>query len=272
MLVLGASNLDIDLLPSLYEALCRIGHVERLDVVVYCRGGEVNAARRMALLFHEFTNHLSFIVPHHCESAGTVMALAGTEIVAGSLALFSPIDPLLNASDSSRESAPDALSSQDIRLFWKMSQDWFGLEERQARARSLTLLCESIFPTTLTSFYRCTLELRNIGDELLALHMSDRPEVRKKIVEALIFDFHSHGYAITRDELRNLGLPVKTHGSVEHAAWAIACEIRTFMGPESRMSLDDDWHDSVIATREGGMRRRRIRNAPASIWDAIDTK
>ncbi len=49
-LVFVASRLDIDLLPPLYEALCGIGRVARLQVVVQCRGGETNAARRIALL------------------------------------------------------------------------------------------------------------------------------------------------------------------------------------------------------------------------------
>lgn len=52
-LVLGASSMDTELLPALYETLGEIGRVERLDVVLHCRGGMVSGARRVALLLHE---------------------------------------------------------------------------------------------------------------------------------------------------------------------------------------------------------------------------
>lgn len=271
VIIFGASNLDIDMLPALYEALRRIGRVERLNVVIYCRGGAVNAARRIALLLHEFTDHLTFIVPHYCESAGTIMVLAAHEIIAGPLAIFSPIDPHLTAADA-REGGPPALSSQDIRLFWKMSQDWFGLEQREAQARALPLLCDNIFPTTLTSFYRCTLELQDISNELLALHMSQSsPQVRAKIAETLIFGFHSHTYALTRGDMSRIGLPITRNPEVENAAWDAACELRTRIGAESRESLEHDWCDAIIVTREGGMQRRRKHAVPAVTWEAFET-
>ena len=64
VLVFAASKLEIDLLPPLYDALRAIGRCERLHIVIQCRGGEVNAARRIALLLHQSTDHLTFVVPH----------------------------------------------------------------------------------------------------------------------------------------------------------------------------------------------------------------
>lgn len=270
--MLGASNLDIDLLPPLYETLRRVGHSPHLSVVIYSRGGEVHAARRIALLLHEFTDRLSFIVPHFCESAGTVMALAAREIVAGPLAIFSPIDPHLTAADAAAGSPP-ALSSQDIRLFWKMGHDWFGLEEQEARHRALSLLCDNIFPTTLTSFHRCTQELQAIGNELLALHMPESTQsLRARIVDTLLFDFHSHTYALTGDDVSRIGLPVTRNPAVDNAAWDIACAVRAHMGAESRESLEHDWHDALIVTREGASRRRRRHDAAAGVWEAFEPR
>ncbi len=266
----GAINLDSNLLPPVYETLRAIDRVERLNVVVHSRGGSVNAARRLALLFNEFTDHLTFIVPYFCESAGTVMALAAREIIAGSMASFSPIDPHLTAAEGSDASGPSALSAQDIRLFRKMSQDWFGLDQDQAQARSLSILCENIFPATLTSFYRSTLELEQIGNELLSLHMPDSMrDLRSEIVRALLFDFHSHGYALTADEMRKMGLPVLRDPAIEMAAWEAVCQVRAWIGPESRRSFDDDRYDALIGTRDGVIRHRRMDNAPAGVWEAV---
>lgn len=274
VLLFAASKLEIDLLPPLYEALRAIGHCERLNIVVQCRGGEVNAARRIALLLHRSTDHLTFVVPHFCESAGTVMALAAREIVAGPLAIFSPIDPHLSADPSGGNSggaAPSALSAQDIRQFWRMSRDWFGLEESEAKARALALLCDNIFPTTLTSFHRCALELEQIGDELLSLHMGGRPQAeRARIVQTLLYGFHSHTYALTGEELAGLGLPVAHDPVLERDAWALVRESSRYVGPESRDSLEDPGCDVLIATREGAVRRRRRPHAPTGVWEPVE--
>ena len=274
VLVFAASKLEIDLLPPLYDALRAIGRCERLHVVIQCRGGEVNAARRIALLLHQSTDHLTFVVPHFCESAGTVMALAAREIIAGPLAIFSPIDPHLSA-DASVENgggaSPSALSAQDIRQFWRMSRDWFGLEESEAKARALPLLCDNIFPTTLTSFHRCALELEQIGDELLSLHMGDRPQAeRARIVQSLLYGFHSHTYALTGDELARLGLPIVRDPALELDAWALVRALSRHVGPESRDSLEDPGHDSLIATRDGAIRRRRRPDAPTGVWEPVE--
>lgn len=270
VLVFAASKLEIDLLPPLYDALRAIGHCERLNVVIQCRGGEVNAARRIALLLHQSTDHLTFVVPHFCESAGTVMALAAREIITGPLAIFSPIDPHLSAENGGGAS-PSALSAQDIRQFWRMSRDWFGLEESEAKARALTLLCDNIFPTTLTSFHRCALELEQIGDELLSLHMSGRPQAeRTQIVQTLLYGFHSHTYALMGEELAGLGLPVARDPALELEAWSLVRELSRYVGPESRDSLEDPGCDVLIATREGAVRRRRRPDAPTGVWEPVE--
>jgi hypothetical protein len=270
VIVLAASNLEMDLLPPLYTALRAIGRAERLDIVLYCRGGVVNAARRIALLLDEFTSHLGLLIPHHCESAGTILALAAREIIAGPLAIFSPIDPLLQ-SEAPSGGAPHALVAQDVRLFSTMSADWFGLDKHEASARAWSAFRDSIFPTTLTSLYRCTLELQAIGAELLALHMTESPPaVRAKIVDQLLFGYHSHSYALTPDDVRTLGLPVKRDASVEDLAWHIGCELRHQIGAGVRKSLQDDWFDSAIATRDGGTRRRRTREELAPVWEPLE--
>lgn len=251
------------MLPSLYEALSRLGPCRQLDVVFHSRGGIVNAARRIALLLREFSERVCFLVPHYCESAGTLAALSADEIIAGPLAIFSPIDPLLSSARGGSDNGPLALSAQDLRLFGEMSVAWFGLEPQEAKARSLAVLCENVFPSTLTSFYRSTLEMQDICAELLALHMrDDRGALRKEIADKLIFGFHSHTFALTRGDLLALGLPVKNDREIEDLMWPISRELRGIVGPGARASPDDDWVDAIVATRHGACARRRSDDFP----------
>ncbi len=268
VLVFGSSQLEIDMLPPLYEALSQMGQCRQLDVVFYSRGGIINAARRIALLLREFSERVCFLVPHYCESAGTVAALSADEIIAGPLAIFSPIDPLLSAARGGGESGPLAMSAQDLRLFGQMSVDWFGLEPQEAKTRALAVLCDNIFPSTLTSFYRSTLEVQDICAELLSLHMRGDCEAQKKsIAEKLIFDFHSHTFALTRADLTALGLPVKIDRKIENMMWPVARELRGIIGPGARESLNDDWIDAIVATRHGAYARRRSEDFPGRWQD-----
>ncbi|HEX9947278.1 MAG TPA: hypothetical protein VGA98_07045 [Allosphingosinicella sp.] len=271
LLVFAASNLETDLLPALYDTLREIGRTDRLDVLLHCHGGEVTAARAIALLLHPFTGHLAFIVPERCTSSGTILALSGHEIVAGPAALFSPVDPLLQGPSSGADDSLGAISAQDVRLFGAMSRDWFGLPEGEAGPKALAVLCDNVFPTTLTSFYRSTLEVEAVCLELLSLHMGEGSEAAKKaIVGQLLYGHHSHGFTLMRGDLAALGLPLRSEPGTEDAAWEVARVLRQSVGGGARRAVEDDWTDVLLATRSGCRRRRRSREGIGPIWESGD--
>jgi len=260
VLVMAASHLDIELLPALYDACEEIGYTARLDVVLHGRGGVVNVARRIALLLRARAEHLSFIVPFHCESAATLLTLCGDDIVAGELALFSPIDPQLDGTGGS-------CSGLDIKLFGEMAQNWFGIESESARAESLALLCNSIFPPSLTAFYRTTLELAAIGEELLAFQLPGlEAGARQAIVRHLMSAFHSHNYAISPDELARLGLRVRRDPALERTAWPLSKLLQATIGGGLRDGADDEWNDALLATGAALRVRRRRPGGLAPVW------
>ena len=267
VILLAASHLELDTLPVLYDTLRDIGRTQRLDVLFHCSGGAVHAARRIALMLNDFTGHLSFIVPDRCLSSGMIAALAARELVAGPAAIFSPVDPHLETPSGSG-AALSAVSAQDVRLFALMAQDWFGLAESDAKAKALAVLCESIFPTTLTSFYRSMLEVEAICAELIALGLPDAaPATRSEIVETLLYRHHSHGFALTREDLRKLGLPVRDDEAAEAIAWEIARNVRGGLGGGARRTAESDWFDGLVATASGAMRRRQSPDGLAPRWE-----
>src|SRR5207244_13406662 len=108
------SHLDLDLMAAVHDALNGLGKVPRLDVLLYCSGGEIGAARRIGLMLQEACERLAMIVPDRCRSAGTIVALAGEAIVARRAAIFSPVDPLLQSAAGDGE-APGAVSAEGVR-------------------------------------------------------------------------------------------------------------------------------------------------------------
>ncbi|OFA00788.1 hypothetical protein [Duganella sp. HH101] len=265
VLVLAASRLDMEMLPALYQQLRAIGRSERLDVVLQCRGGMVNAARRIALLLRQYSRQLCFIVPHYCQSSATLLTLAADDIIAGELAMFSPIDPHLQG--DAEGGASTAVSSQDIKLFGEMCAAWFGAEAEQARTEALSLLSASVFPPTLTAFYRTTLELRQIGEELLRYQLPQLAAgARANIVEQLMSGYHSHDYAITGEEMAALGLRVGREPRVEDLAWDISLMLQAHIGGGARPSVEAPVQDALLATRDGLSVRYRRQDGLLPRW------
>ena len=272
VLVLAASVLEPEFLPHLYEMLQEIGKTERLDVILYGRGGEINATRQIALLLHEFTDRLSFLVPYHCQSACTALALAGHEVIASDLATFSPIDPRLQALDEDGAGGMQPMDSENVRLFNEMCQAWFGLDVQQEdiRMQLLASVGSSIFPTTLTSLYRATLEMKDIAEELLALQMPEAsPQQRSEIVHTLMHGYHSHTYALTRANLQKLGLRVGRDEKAEAMAWQVAKVLNNLIGGGVRQSPQDPRNDVLLATSSKAYVRQRNFDTIAPIWHEI---
>jgi len=265
VLVFAASHLELELLPNLYEQLKQIGKVDKLDVVIHCRGGEVNAARRIALLLRDFCQQLSFIVPYYCQSSGTILTLAADEILAGELAMFSPIDPHLHGGSAAEEAS--SISCQDIRMMGEMSQDWFGVDANEARQQSLALLCESIFPPTLTAFYRTTLELQTIAEQLLQFQHPDKTvDERIAIIDKLLFGYHSHDYGITSQEMSALGLNCLHDEQVMRSAWQISQQIQQTVGGGLRNDRSEPWTDVLFACSQSYRYRRKQADEFNPTW------
>lgn len=261
VLVLAASHLEMELLPTLYERCGERPRAKRLDVVLHGRGGAIHAARRIALQLRAQAEQLSFIVPYHCESAATLLTLCGDEIIAGDLALFSPIDPQLSGADGS------SFSGLDIQRFGDMAEQWFGVPADEARQQSLALLCGSVFPASLGAFYRTTLEQQQIAEELLAHQLPEKDAAfRRQLAGQLISGYHSHHYAITREEMAALGLRVRGDAAAELPAWRISRLLQDHIGGAQRNSEDDPWCDALLATRDGVSERHKRPGGLAPSW------
>ncbi len=272
VLILAASVLDSEILPHLYEVLREIGKTERLDVVLYGRGGEINAARRIALLFHEFTENLCFLVPYHCQSSYTVLTLSGHEVIASDLATFSPIDPRLNTIEGNNADNIQELDSENVRLFSEMCQNWFDLDiqQEEIRMQLLASVASSIFPTTLTSLYRSTLELKSIAAELLKFQLpNESDQHRNDIINRFLFGYHSHSYAITRADLIQIGLKVARNETVEALAWQVAKKLNAVIGGGVRQTPQDPRNDVLLATSSHVYVRQRHIDVISPIWQEI---
>ena len=132
--------------------------------------------------------------------------------------------------------------------------------------RQLNTLCENIFPSTLTSFHRCAQELEHICGQLLRFPFPDDSKKRHDITQQLIYGYHSHSYAISREELAELGLPIrKPDSELEKLMWSLGQRLRQQLGAGNRANETDHWHDALILNAQGGLVQQRSL-AQGSRW------
>jgi hypothetical protein len=138
---------------------------------------------------------------------------------------------------------------------------------RKQVSNLLSLLCNNIFPPTLTAFYRTTIELQKIAEELINFQLPQSDQLTKTtIVNHLMCNYYSHNYAITRDEMKGLGLKINSAPEVELFAWNISQVIQYRIGAALRESDDEPWYDALIATKSSIMFRKNRIDGLMPCW------
>ncbi|MFL6160766.1 MAG: SDH family Clp fold serine proteinase [Jatrophihabitantaceae bacterium] len=215
-----------DLVPVLYQCLRSVGGGQRLDLVLSSYGGSVTATRQVALLLREYADRLSILVPHRARSAGTLLCLSADELVLSPLAELGPLDANMSATELPAAGTPGVVSAEDIRAFPSMARDWFGVDQPADGLQLLAMLCQRIFPASLSSFYRLDKLIREVAAELLAYQLPSDQQARDQIVNRLVGGYHAHDYVLTRQDARQLGLRVTDASpEEERLLWEIASRL-----------------------------------------------
>ena len=68
---------------TIYEQLRRMGHVERLDVFLYSRGGAIDVPWRIATALRTAADEWNMLIPFRANSAATLLGLGADEIILG---------------------------------------------------------------------------------------------------------------------------------------------------------------------------------------------
>jgi|SRR5579875_1475890 hypothetical protein len=237
-------------MPPLFACLRQKERVDRLDLLLHLAGGSIPCAHGLCHLLHTYGKHVSMLVPYKARSAGTLLCLGAHEIVMGPFAQLGPIDPLMAQQASSASGNPPVIAAEDIRAFPHMAKSWFGIQENEQKLHLLQRLCERIFPTSLTAFFRAAQQIKATTEQHLRLHLPEAsPEQRQKIAEYLIQECYSHDHIITRDDAREIGLTVAFPSQQEESLlWRIweTCSQDVLSPPHLWMQADQAQQISAV--------------------------
>lgn len=255
----AAAQMANDAVRVIYDHVRRIGQVEKLDLSIYSRGGDINVPWRIASALRSVAESWGILVPHSANSAATLLALGADEMVLGPQAELGPIDPTLGLQRGGETAIQETVGVEDVMAYLTFVRERAGLSDQAALANSLAKLAERIDPVALGSIYRTHAHIREVAGRMLKSRKEPITEqAATAIIETLAERVYAHGHAISGREAKDMGLPVTlAEGKVDELMWNLLADyeaemkIRQPVDPRAAVDTTDRYEeDGALAAVE----------------------
>lgn len=211
----AGAQLANDALRPMYDHLRQMGHVPKLDLFVYSRGGDIDVPWRIASALRRASETWNVLIPFRANSAATLLSLGADEIVLGPLGELGPIDPFMALQRQvGQPGAPpmfvqDNIGIEDLMAYVKFVGERAGLSDQNALTASLGHLANRLDPISLGAAYRTHTHIREVAKRMLLSRKNPPSEqTMATIIETLAERVYAHGHAIGASDALEMGLPV----------------------------------------------------------------
>lgn len=209
-----------DALPQIYDKIQALRGRERIDLLLYTRGGVPEVCWRLLTLLREHCDHLGVIVATRVQGAGSILALGADEIVMAPLSELGGVEamrkhPLLPRDEFGQ---PIPVSLSEIKALAAA----MGEQALEAAAVPESLF-PHIHPLAIANLLQADTLCREITRKALGFHMHQEDQGRiEELVDLFNGGFHSPLYTAGRGELRQAGLQVADAGEeLWNNVWAL---------------------------------------------------
>lgn len=215
-----------DAVRPIYEQLRKMGHVPRLDVFIYSRGGAIDVPWRIATALRTAADEWNILIPFRANSAATLLALGADEIVLGRQGELGPIDPIMSLQrvvPGAGTPVQDQVNIEDIMAYVKFTRERAGLSDQQALSTGLTKLTDRLDAVALGNAYRTHSHIRDVARRMLLSRANPAAEREMAtIVETLAERVYAHGHAIGLRDAKQIGLPAQgADDSLDDVMWQL---------------------------------------------------
>jgi len=205
---------DVDVI---YDRLLEIGPQQRLDVLLFSRGGDPDQAYVIGSMLQEFAKEkLTIIVPRFAKSAATLIACAGDEVIMGPASELGPIDLIVErVVDGRRWEMPVVSIMELLRMIRDGVFGDLALKVVELIDRHLPLV-------ELGDYGRLAEYTESLAKKLLARRMfRDNPSLAESVAKELCTGHKYHGAAIVSQDL--MGKMKISH--INEKAWKLIWDI-----------------------------------------------
>ena len=227
--MVGQITLSRPLVDDVFRERHYFDGVDRLDVIVDCSGGDIGAAYQLVTLFRGLAKEFRVFVPDWAKSATTLFCLGADEIWMSRAAELGPLDAQISdpRNPDSRISALEEFQAVDYlrtTAFETLDQSmrqllrYTNMRLRDVLAEAsqfATALVEPLYsqvdPLFFGEAHRALQNSIEYGKRVMSRYAySEWSETRiSECLEALTWNYPSHGFVIDIHEALDLGLRAK---------------------------------------------------------------
>lgn len=191
-----------------------------IDILIISTGGDPIVSLRIDNLLRNRYKKLGVMIPYNAYSAATLLALGADEIIMHPYANLGPVDPQLTVHKPNQP--PMHFAYEDIKKYIEFVKD-IGISDQELMQRSFEMLTKEVGTVPIGVAKRSSQLALSLSEKLLISHMEDKAKA-KSISEMLNTAFYHHGYPLSKEEAKEIGLPIsETDKQLEDYMWQI-CE------------------------------------------------
>ncbi|CAM2154525.1 SppA protein [Paraburkholderia tropica] len=222
-------------------------------VFLTTNGGDPHAAFRIARCLRSRYTHVRIVVPSHCKSAGTLIALSANEIVIGDRGELGPLDVQVSKPDELAERGSGLDIMQALEMTWahalnafsqtlmtlrhnyRLSTRMAGQLASEMAVKVVNPLYSQIDPSRLAEMQRATGIAIEYGKRLDQYARN----LKQGALERIVLGYPSHGFVIDRKEASSL------FNSVHHPH---PSEVEFFMSEWPKLAEQSGFGPTYVAT------------------------
>ena len=180
-----------------------------VDFMIISNGGDPITSLRIVSILRERFQHLTVVVPYVAYSAATILALGADDILMHPFSNLGPVDPQLTILKSNiiGQNTDIRFSSEDIRNYFDFLKDDVGITDQQYLSSAIANLSAEVGAIPIGSAKRSQQLSLSLSKKMLATHIPNE-NAAIDIAQKLNSSFYHHGYAVSRKEAKEIGLPI----------------------------------------------------------------
>lgn len=187
---------EVDLNRVLEKA--KPDNYEKLVLVIHSPGGNVRSSYKVAKLIREKFSQIRVFVPHLALSGGTLIALAGNEIIMGDISNLTPIDVQRPYQGEKR-----SVNSM-IRAFNTIT-NYFTKRSKEEAQYSWISLLNKLDPVVYQDWFDTRKLMEMYAVDILSHKDAEFEENEaRNIVSRLLKTYPSHNYALMKEEFHDI--------------------------------------------------------------------
>lgn len=200
-----------------FETLCKSRRAKKVWLILVTLGGDPHVAYRIARFMRRAYEHVSVVVSGECKSAGTLLAIAASELVMADLGELGPLDVQMEKKGEIYEVSSGLIVQSSLRFLNESAFHAFDHIVTQCRRRRMSTQLAADVAVRLTSgiFQGIYSQIdplhagetaRNVA---IASHYGrrlaeDSQNLHPAALSRLISDYPTHGFVIDREEASTL--------------------------------------------------------------------